>query len=139
MKLKKVEEGKGFRVLTTYLLWREAITDLFWRKAESGEKKEKRWVTFCAERSRGYLLSRVIEYSTIVATSMQHTLPPAKTPVGPSGKITDEFTSVGAIGRVCQVIDVVIDVRFDEGLPLILMVQRCSTTRSDWSSRSRST
>ncbi|KAF9605686.1 hypothetical protein IFM89_018029, partial [Coptis chinensis] len=35
------------------------------------------------------------------------------------GKITDEFTGVGAIGSVCQVIGVVVDVRFNEGLPPI--------------------
>ncbi|KAF9617875.1 hypothetical protein IFM89_039094 [Coptis chinensis] len=35
------------------------------------------------------------------------------------GKITDEFTGAGAIGSVCQVIGVVVDVRFNEGLPPI--------------------
>jgi F-type H+-transporting ATPase subunit beta len=39
---------------------------------------------------------------------------------GPTGKITDEFTGAGAVGQVCQVIGAVVDVRFDEGLPLIL-------------------
>lgn len=37
-----------------------------------------------------------------------------------SGKITDEFTGKGAVGKVCQVIGAVVDVRFDEGLPPIL-------------------
>ncbi|KAK6134174.1 hypothetical protein DH2020_032086 [Rehmannia glutinosa] len=36
------------------------------------------------------------------------------------GKITDEFTGQGSIGKVCQVIGAVVDVRFDEGLPPIL-------------------
>ncbi|KAK6921238.1 ATPase, F1/V1/A1 complex, alpha/beta subunit, N-terminal domain, partial [Dillenia turbinata] len=36
------------------------------------------------------------------------------------GKITDEFTGKGAIGQVCQVIGVVVDVRFDQGLRPIL-------------------
>lgn len=39
---------------------------------------------------------------------------------GAAGKITDEFTGQGAIGKVCQVIGAVVDVRFDEGLPPIL-------------------
>ncbi|XP_020268972.1 LOW QUALITY PROTEIN: ATP synthase subunit beta, mitochondrial-like [Asparagus officinalis] len=37
----------------------------------------------------------------------------------PSGKITDEFTGAGSIGKICQVIGAVVDVRFDEGLPPI--------------------
>ncbi|KAK6134226.1 hypothetical protein DH2020_032031 [Rehmannia glutinosa] len=39
---------------------------------------------------------------------------------GLGGKITDEFTGQGSIGKVCQVIGAVVDVRFDEGLPPIL-------------------
>ncbi|URD86836.1 hypothetical protein MUK42_27295 [Musa troglodytarum] len=46
--------------------------------------------------------------------------PPPKPASGPSGKITDELTGAGAIGKVCQVIGAVVDVRFDEGLPPIL-------------------
>ncbi|URE24990.1 hypothetical protein MUK42_11992 [Musa troglodytarum] len=67
----------------------------------------------------GYLLSRAVEYATSAAAP-QPTPPPVKTPPGPSGKITDEFTGAGAIGKVCQVIGAVVDVRFDEGLPPIL-------------------
>ncbi|RZB91423.1 ATP synthase subunit beta, mitochondrial, partial [Glycine soja] len=33
---------------------------------------------------------------------------------------TDEFIGKGAIGQVCQVIGVVVDVKFDEGLPPIM-------------------
>ncbi|CAI9761953.1 unnamed protein product [Fraxinus pennsylvanica] len=46
--------------------------------------------------------------------------PPKSPSGGPSGKITDEFTEKGAVGKVCQVIGAVVDVRFDEGLPPIL-------------------
>lgn len=46
--------------------------------------------------------------------------PPPTKAAGPSGKITDEFTGAGSIGRVCQVIGAVVDVRFDDGLPPIL-------------------
>ncbi|KAJ8460488.1 hypothetical protein OPV22_033414 [Ensete ventricosum] len=67
----------------------------------------------------GYILSRAVEYATSAAAP-QSTPPPVKTPPGPSGKITDEFTGAGAIGKVCQVIGAVVDVRFDEGLPPIL-------------------
>nr|GLL37899.1 ATP synthase subunit beta, mitochondrial [Ipomoea trifida] len=38
----------------------------------------------------------------------------------PTRKINDEFPGAGLIGKVCQVIGVVVDVRFDEGLPPIL-------------------
>ncbi|KAJ8492757.1 hypothetical protein OPV22_014478 [Ensete ventricosum] len=67
----------------------------------------------------GFLLSRAVEYATSAAAP-QSTPPPIKAPAGPSGKITDEFTGAGAIGKVCQVIGAVVDVRFDEGLPPIL-------------------
>ncbi|RRT71286.1 hypothetical protein BHE74_00028268 [Ensete ventricosum] len=68
----------------------------------------------------GFLLSRAVEYATGSVADSQPTPSPAKAPAGPSGKITDEFTGAGAIGKVCQVIGAVVDVRFDEGLPPIL-------------------
>ncbi|THU62242.1 hypothetical protein C4D60_Mb01t03070 [Musa balbisiana] len=49
----------------------------------------------------GFLLSRAVEYATSAAAT-QSTPPPSKAPAGPSGKITDEFTGAGAIGKVCQ-------------------------------------
>ncbi|KAF3334847.1 ATP synthase subunit beta [Carex littledalei] len=66
----------------------------------------------------GFLLSRAVKYATSAAAAA----PPPKsgTSAGPSGKITDEFTGAGSIGKVCQVIGAVVDVRFDEGLPPIL-------------------
>nr|XP_009394473.1 PREDICTED: ATP synthase subunit beta, mitochondrial-like [Musa acuminata subsp. malaccensis] len=67
----------------------------------------------------GFVLSRAVEYATSAAAP-QSTPPPSKAPAGPSGKITDEFTGAGAIGKVCQVIGAVVDVRFNEGLPPIL-------------------
>ncbi|CAL9050955.1 unnamed protein product, partial [Musa banksii] len=67
-----------------------------------------------------FLLSRAVEYATASVAASQPTPPPAKAPAGPSGKITDEFTGAGAIGKVCQVIGAVVDVRFDAGLPPIL-------------------
>ncbi|CAL5409061.1 unnamed protein product [Camellia sinensis] len=71
---------------------------------------------------KGFLLNRVLDYTTTAAAPSQTaaTPPPPKTG-GPSGKITDEFTGAGSIGKVCQVIGAVVDVRFDEGLPPILM------------------
>ncbi|TVU17663.1 hypothetical protein EJB05_33711, partial [Eragrostis curvula] len=41
-------------------------------------------------------------------------------PPQPRRRITDDFAGAGAIGQVCQVIGVVVDVRFHEGLPPIL-------------------
>jgi F-type H+-transporting ATPase subunit beta len=66
----------------------------------------------------GFFLSRVVKYATSAAAAA----PPSKfaPSAGTTGKITDEFTDIGAIGQVCQVIGAVIDVRFDKGLPLIL-------------------
>ncbi|KAI7991744.1 hypothetical protein LOK49_LG12G01921 [Camellia lanceoleosa] len=55
----------------------------------------------------------------LIAFQTAVTPPPPKTD-GPSGKITDEFTSVGSIGKVRQVIRAVVDMRFGEGLLLIL-------------------
>ncbi|CAN1840147.1 ATP synthase subunit beta, mitochondrial [Linum perenne] len=59
------------------------------------------------------------------ATSAAAAAPPAKsspvsTGAAGEGKIVDEFTGKGSIGKVCQVIGAVVDVRFDEGLPPIL-------------------
>ncbi|THG07918.1 hypothetical protein TEA_021090 [Camellia sinensis var. sinensis] len=67
----------------------------------------------------GYLLSRAVNYSTSASAPAPPPPPPAKSG-SPSGKITDEFTGAGSIGKVCQVIGAVVDVRFDEGLPPIL-------------------
>ncbi|KAK3004057.1 hypothetical protein RJ639_019309 [Escallonia herrerae] len=66
----------------------------------------------------GHLLHRAAHYATSAAAPA--TPPPSPKSTGPSGKITDEFTGAGAIGKVCQVIGAVVDVRFDEGLPPIL-------------------
>lgn len=68
----------------------------------------------------GYLLSRVAEYASAASASQTPAPTPSKAAAGPSGKITDEFTGAGSIGKVCQVIGAVVDVRFDEGLPPIL-------------------
>ncbi|KAJ4953508.1 hypothetical protein NE237_030340 [Protea cynaroides] len=72
--------------------------------------------------SKGYLRKRAVDYATSAAAPAPSSSPspPPKKGDGPSGKITDEFTGAGAIGRVCQVIGAVVDVRFDEGLPPIL-------------------
>ncbi|KAK1551865.1 hypothetical protein Q3G72_006197 [Acer saccharum] len=69
-----------------------------------------------------YLLTRVNEYATSAAASTSPSTSPKSDPTkaGGSGKITDEFTGKGAIGKVCQVIGAVVDVRFDDGLPPIL-------------------
>ena len=69
----------------------------------------------------GYLFNRAAAYATSAAAAEAPTekLPPTSEKyVG--GKITDEFTSASSVGRVCQVIGAVVDVRFDEGLPPIL-------------------
>ncbi|XP_059639539.1 ATP synthase subunit beta, mitochondrial-like [Cornus florida] len=68
----------------------------------------------------GFLLTRAVNYATSAAAPALSPSPPRTKPGGPSGKITDEFTVAGAIGRVCRVIGAVVDVRFDEGLPPIL-------------------
>ncbi|MFS8018320.1 putative H(+)-transporting two-sector ATPase [Helianthus anomalus] len=51
---------------------------------------------------------------TTYSTSTAAPSPPSPTVVAGShdGKITDEFTSAGAIGQVCEVIDAVVDVGF---------------------------
>ncbi|KAF3780868.1 ATP synthase subunit beta [Nymphaea thermarum] len=69
----------------------------------------------------GFLLNRVVNYATSAAASAAPPSPSSPAKDGPSGRITDEFTGAGAIGKVCQVIGAVVDVRFDEGgLPPIL-------------------
>ncbi|KAL0326941.1 UNVERIFIED_CONTAM: ATP synthase subunit beta, mitochondrial [Sesamum angustifolium] len=67
----------------------------------------------------GHFLHRfATNYATSAAAAAP---PPSKSPSGGAGgKITDEFTGQGAIGKVGQVIGAVVDVRFDEGLPPIL-------------------
>lgn len=67
----------------------------------------------------GHFLHRfVTQYATSAAAAAPS---PSKSPSGGAGgKITDEFTGAGAVGKVCQVIGAVVDVRFDEGLPPIL-------------------
>ncbi|XP_057506539.1 ATP synthase subunit beta, mitochondrial-like [Actinidia eriantha] len=66
----------------------------------------------------GFLLNCAVDFATSTAAPSPPT--PPKTS-GSSGKITDEFTGAGAIEKVCQVIGTVVDVRFNEGLPPILM------------------
>lgn len=70
--------------------------------------------------ARGYLLNRVADYATSSAAAAQPSSSPAKSGSEGAGKITDEFTGKGSVGKVCQVIGAVVDVRFDEGLPPIL-------------------
>nr|XP_009759299.1 PREDICTED: ATP synthase subunit beta, mitochondrial-like [Nicotiana sylvestris]XP_016515425.1 PREDICTED: ATP synthase subunit beta, mitochondrial-like [Nicotiana tabacum] len=55
-----------------------------------------------------------------VATEKPKATPPKPSDNEPTGKVTNEFTNAGSIGKVCQVIGVVVDVRFDDGLPPIL-------------------
>ncbi|KAM1982457.1 hypothetical protein ACFX15_038817 [Malus domestica] len=69
-------------------------------------------------RPSGYLLSRAAHYSTSSAAAA--TAPPTPASPSVSEKITDDFTGKGAVGKVCQVIGAVVDVRFDDGLPPIL-------------------
>ncbi|CAN4081094.1 unnamed protein product [Withania somnifera] len=71
---------------------------------------------------KGFLVNRAMQYATSTAApaSKLPSAPPKSTGSEPSGKITDEFTGAGAIGKVCQVIGAVVDVRFDDGLPPIL-------------------
>ncbi|GER44452.1 ATP synthase subunit beta [Striga asiatica] len=68
----------------------------------------------------GHFLHRFASHYATSAAAAEP--PPSKTAPGGGlgGKITDEFTGQGAIGKVCQVIGAVVDVRFDEGLPPIL-------------------
>ncbi|KAK7343450.1 hypothetical protein VNO77_12200 [Canavalia gladiata] len=68
----------------------------------------------------GYLLNRVTEYATAAAAAAAPSSPPAKNKeVGGGGNITDERTGKGAVGQVCLVIGPIVDVRFDEGQPLV--------------------
>ncbi|CAN4121731.1 unnamed protein product [Withania somnifera] len=68
----------------------------------------------------GFLVNRAVKYATSAAADKSPVSAPKSSGNEPSGKITDEFTGAGAIGKVCQVIGAVVDVRFDEGLPPIL-------------------
>ncbi|XP_022881057.1 ATP synthase subunit beta, mitochondrial-like [Olea europaea var. sylvestris] len=68
----------------------------------------------------GHFLHRVAQYASSAAAQSAPSAPSKATSGGPSGKITDEFTGKGAIGKVCQVIGAVVDVRFHDGLPPIL-------------------
>lgn len=70
---------------------------------------------------KGFLLNRAVQYATSAAAPASKTsTPPKSSDSEASGKITDEYTGAGAIGKVCQVIGAVVDVRFDDGLPPIL-------------------
>uniref|UniRef100_A0A5B6ZQ77 ATP synthase subunit beta n=3 Tax=Davidia involucrata TaxID=16924 RepID=A0A5B6ZQ77_DAVIN len=69
---------------------------------------------------KGFILNRVVDYATSAAAPAQPASQPPPIKSGPSGKVTDEFTGAGSIGKVCQVIGAVVDVRFNEGLPPIL-------------------
>ncbi|CAK8536428.1 unnamed protein product [Lathyrus sativus] len=66
-----------------------------------------------------YFLNRVTEYATAAATASP-TPPPLKKVSGGDEKITDEHTGKGAIGHICAIIGAVVDVRFEDGVPLIL-------------------
>ncbi|KAK4567604.1 hypothetical protein RGQ29_003386 [Quercus rubra] len=75
-------------------------------------------------RPAGYLLPRAAAHYSTATPSKP---PPSSSPPpaadgspAPSGKITDEHTGKGAVGKVCQVIGAVVDVRFEAGLPPIL-------------------
>ena len=65
----------------------------------------------------GDLLGRVAEYST-ASPAAPSTPPPAKD----GAKKTYDYGGKGAIGKVCQVIGAIVDVRFEdqEGLPPIM-------------------
>ncbi|XP_047334139.1 ATP synthase subunit beta, mitochondrial-like [Impatiens glandulifera] len=65
----------------------------------------------------GYLLNRVANYAASAAAAA----PKSPSKVQASGKVTDEITAAGSIGKVCQVIGAVVDVRFEQGgLPPIM-------------------
>ncbi|CAD5331195.1 unnamed protein product [Arabidopsis thaliana] len=67
----------------------------------------------------GTLLGRVAEYST---SSPANSAAPSSAPAKDEGKKTYDYGGKGAIGRVCQVIGAIVDVRFEdqEGLPPIM-------------------
>ncbi|CAL5372522.1 unnamed protein product [Camellia sinensis] len=69
----------------------------------------------------GFLSNRAVDYATAAAAA---TAPPSpslsKKQGSGGGKVTSELTGAGGLGRVCQVIGAVVDVRFDENLPPIL-------------------
>ncbi|CAD5331194.1 unnamed protein product [Arabidopsis thaliana] len=66
-----------------------------------------------------YLLGRVAEYAT---SSPASSAAPSSAPAKDEGKKTYDYGGKGAIGRVCQVIGAIVDVRFEdqEGLPPIM-------------------
>ncbi|KAM2015181.1 hypothetical protein FF2_044936 [Malus domestica] len=66
----------------------------------------------------GYLLNRTAQYATTAVEPQMVSASP-KSKDFRKGKIIDEFTGKGSIRQVCQVIRVVVDVRFEKGLPLI--------------------
>ena len=67
----------------------------------------------------GTLLGRVAEYSTSSPAAPSSSPPPAK---DEAAKKTYDYGGKGAIGKVCQVIGAIVDVRFEdqEGLPPIM-------------------
>ncbi|CAL5370842.1 unnamed protein product [Camellia sinensis] len=69
----------------------------------------------------GFLSNRAVDYATAAAAATAPPSPsPAKKQGSGGGKVTSELTGAGGLGRVCQVIGAVVDVRFDENLPPIL-------------------
>ncbi|KAG2328791.1 hypothetical protein Bca52824_011519 [Brassica carinata] len=67
----------------------------------------------------GDILGRVAEYST---SSTASSAAPSSAPVKDEAKKTYDYGGKGAIGKVCQVIGAIVDVRFEdqEGLPPIM-------------------
>ncbi|KAF8081688.1 hypothetical protein N665_0870s0010 [Sinapis alba] len=67
----------------------------------------------------GTLLGRVAEYSTSSPAAPSSSAPPSK---DEAAKKTYDYGGKGAIGKVCQVIGAIVDVRFEdqEGLPPIM-------------------
>ncbi|PSR87841.1 ATP synthase subunit beta like [Actinidia chinensis var. chinensis] len=68
----------------------------------------------------GFLVKRVVDYATAAAAPpLPSEASAAGKKSGTGGKVTNVSTGA-SVGRVCQVIGAVVDVRFDEGLPPIL-------------------